>query len=134
MGGYEIRKSEKTKLTSTSALVSARIWFIHPSQQIMNKFPNPVTRLCLENCVTLWQEVKMVFRKEHLCLVVHHDDFKNVYDTFIELYSVRRNLGLHDGAITFFCSWCHFYQSSFLWRYSNHDRPSNQTYQTETTS
>ena len=61
--------------------------FIHPSEHIRNKFPNPVHGHRLAYCVTLRQELKKVNRKDQLCLVVHHDDFKND-DDFIELHAV----------------------------------------------
>ena len=70
------------------AVILALIHFIHPSQHMRDKFPNLVAAQHL-NCVTLWQEVKMFSRKEQLCLIVQHDDFKNDNDTEIQLYSVK---------------------------------------------
>ena len=72
------------------AIVSALLRFIHPSKHIRNKFPNVVQGQQLENCVTICQEVKKVSQKEQLELVVHHEDFKNPDDSYIELHGVKR--------------------------------------------
>ena len=72
------------------AIVLALLRFIHPSEHIRNKFPNVVQGQRLENCVTIRQEVKKVSRKEQLVLVVHHEDFKNPDDSYIELHGVKR--------------------------------------------
>ena len=73
-----------------SAIVSALLRFIHPSEHICNKFPNVVQGQQLENCVTIRQEVKKVSQKEQLVLVVHHEDFKNPDDSYIELHGMKR--------------------------------------------
>ena len=73
------------------AIVLALLRFIHPSEHIHNKFPNVVQGQWLENCVTICQEVKKVSRKEQLVLVVHHEDFKNPDDRYIELHGVKRD-------------------------------------------
>ena len=73
------------------ATVSALIKFIHPSEHIHNKFPNPCPGQCLLDCKTIHQEVKTVTRKEQLALIVHHEDFKND----IELYAVKRYWKVH---------------------------------------
>ena len=72
------------------AAISALVHFIHQSQHIKNKFLNQIAGQHLKNCITLQQEVKQVSRKEQLCLVVQHNDFKNNKNTFMELYSVKR--------------------------------------------
>ena len=41
-------------------------------------------------CVTLRQEVKKVNCKDQLCLIIHHDDFKNA-DDFIELHAAVKH-------------------------------------------
>ena len=73
-----------------SAIVSALLRFIHPSEHIRNKFPNVVQGQRLENCETICQEVKKVSRKEQLVLVVRHEDFKNPDNSYIELHGVKR--------------------------------------------
>ena len=80
----------QTKQHGKGAIVSALSRFIHPSQHIRNKFPNPVHSHWLVDCVTLQQEVKKVNRKDQLCLVVRHDDFKND-DDFIELHAIVKH-------------------------------------------
>ena len=77
------------------ATVSALIKFIHPSEHIHNKFPNPCPGQHLLDCQTIWQEVKTVTRKEQLTLIVHHLDFKNEDDTYIELYAVKMYWKVH---------------------------------------
>ena len=36
------------------------------------------------------QELKKVTRKDQLCVIVHHDDFKTMEDVFIEIHAVKR--------------------------------------------
>ena len=72
------------------AIVSALLRFIHPSEHICNKCPNVVQDQRLENCVTICQEVKKVSWKEQLVLVVHHEDFKNPDNSYIELHGIKR--------------------------------------------
>ena len=73
------------------ATISALIKFIHPSEHICNKFPNPCPGQHLLDCKTIRQEVKTVTRKEQLMLIVHHEDFKIDNDTYIELYAVKED-------------------------------------------
>ena len=80
----------QTKQHAKGAIVSALSRFIHPSEHIKNKFPNPVHSHQLLGCFTLRQEVKKVNHKDQLCLVVHHDDFKNDVD-FIEWHEVVKH-------------------------------------------
>ena len=80
----------QTKQHGKGAIVSALSRFIHPSEHIRNKFPNPVHGHQLVGCVTLRQEVKKVNRKNQLCIVVCHNDFKND-DDFIKLHAVVKH-------------------------------------------
>ena len=77
------------------ATVSALIKFIHPSEHICNKFPNPCSGQRLLDCITIRQEVKTVSRKEQLTLIVHHEDFQNDDDSYIELYAVKSYWKVH---------------------------------------
>ena len=72
------------------AVVSALIRFIHPSEHIRQKFPNPVTGQRLSDCETVRQELKKVSRRDQLVIVVHHADFKTDSGDFIDLYAVKR--------------------------------------------
>ena len=72
------------------AIVSALLRFIHPSEHICSKFPSVVQGQQLENCVTIWQEVKKVSWKEQLVVVVCHEDFKNPDDSYIKLHGVKQ--------------------------------------------
>ena len=80
----------RTKHHGKGAIVSAFSRFIHPSEHIRNKCPNPVHSHRLAGCVTLQQQVKKVNHKDQLCLVICHDDFKND-DDFIELHAVVKH-------------------------------------------
>ena len=71
-------------------VVSALIRFIHPSEHIRQKFPNPVTGQRLSDCETVRQELKKVSRRDQLVIVVHHADFKTDSGDFIDLYAVKR--------------------------------------------
>ena len=63
--------------------------FMHPSEHIRNKFPNPVGGHHLEGCVVVQQEVKCVTKRDRLCVVVWHDDFK-ADNEHIELHAVKQ--------------------------------------------
>ena len=64
--------------------------FIHASQHIRDKYPNPVSAHCLEGCITIHQEVKNVSRRDQLCIVVQHESFKMNEDEYIKLYAIKR--------------------------------------------
>ena len=63
--------------------------FLHPSEHIRAKYPNPVSGHRLEVCVAVHQELKKVTRKDQLCVIVHHDNFKTAEDVFIKLHAVK---------------------------------------------
>ena len=79
------------------AIVSALIRFIHPSEHIRRKFPNPVAGQQLSDCQTVRQEMKKVSRKDQLVIVVHHEDFKTEEGDFIDLYAAKRYWKVHKG-------------------------------------
>ena len=64
--------------------------FVHPSQHICDKYPNPVSGHCLERCVVVCQELKKVSRHNQLCIVVHHSEFKTADSIIVELHVVKR--------------------------------------------
>ena len=70
-------------------LFQLSIHFIHPSEHIRQKFPNPVAGQRLSDCHTIWQEMKKVTQKDQLVNVVHHEDFKTDAGDFIDLYVVK---------------------------------------------
>ena len=76
-------------LTRVRAKTSCLSKFMHPSKHIRNKFPNPVAGHCLEGCIVVWQEVKRVTKRDQLCVVVQHNDFK-AGNEHIELHAVKR--------------------------------------------
>ena len=63
--------------------------FVHLSQYIGDKYPNPVSGHHLEGCLTIHQEVKKVSRQDQLCIIVHHDDFKTADGEFIKLHAIK---------------------------------------------
>ena len=69
------------------AIILALICFVHSSEHIRQKFPNPVTGQQLSDCETIRQELKKISRRDQLIIVVHHVDFKM---DFINLYAVKR--------------------------------------------
>ena len=71
------------------AKVSCLSKFLHPSEHIRNKYSNPVSGHHLEGCVIVWQEVKRVSKRDQLCVIVKHDDFK-ANKEFIKLHAVKR--------------------------------------------
>ena len=77
------------------AVVSALMRFIHPSEHIWSKYPNPLPSQHLENCTTIHQQVKNVSRRDQLTLIVHHEEFKHAYGTFIKLYAVKQYWKVH---------------------------------------
>ena len=72
------------------AVISALIHFIHPSEHIRQKSPNPVAGQRLSDCETIRQELRKVLRRDQLVIVVHHEDFKMDAGDFINLYAVKR--------------------------------------------
>ena len=72
------------------AKCSCLSWFMHPSQHIRDKYPNPVSGHCLEGCLTIRQEVKKVSRQDQLCIIIHHDDFKMADGEFIKLHAIKQ--------------------------------------------
>ena len=64
--------------------------FVHPSQHIRDKYPNPVSGHRLEGCVVVRQELKKVSRHDQLCVIVHHNEFKTADSTIVELHAVKR--------------------------------------------
>ena len=72
------------------AKVSCLSQFIHPSHEIREKYPNPVSGHRLEGCTTIQQEVKKVSRRDQLCIIIDHDDFKMAEGDNIELHAMKR--------------------------------------------
>eukprot|EP00934_Nitzschia_sp_Nitz4_P007490 Nitzschia sp. Nitz4//scaffold526_size3785//2112//3756//NITZ4_009261-RA/size3785-processed-gene-0.3-mRNA-1//1//CDS//3329553959//7480//frame0 len=72
------------------AVVSILSTYLHPSEHIRNKYPNPISGHRLEGCVVIRQEVKKIRRREQMAIVVQHDDFKTEEGEYIELHAVKR--------------------------------------------
>ena len=84
--------SPTKKTHGKGATVSCLIKFIHPSQLIRNKYPNPASGQRLEGCITAHQEVKRINRKDQVAIVIHHDNFKEAdRETLQELYAVKKH-------------------------------------------
>jgi Transposase IS4 len=73
------------------ATVSVISKFVHPSENIRNAFPNPVSGHRLEGCIVLRQKVQKVSGKQQLCVMITHEDFKNEDGSFFELYAVKKH-------------------------------------------
>jgi hypothetical protein len=72
------------------AEVSCLTKYLHPSEHIRNKHPNLQSGHRTEGCIVLRQETKKVNRREQLCIIVRHDDYKADDGGDIELYSVKQ--------------------------------------------
>ena len=89
-GVFSFKKSMALQLSriGVGAKTSCLSKFLHPSEHIRNKFPNSVAGHRVEGCVVVRQEVKHVTKRDQLCVVVRHDDFK-MDDEHIELHAVK---------------------------------------------
>ena len=58
------------KTHGVGATALCLIKFLHPSELIRNKFPNPVNGQRLDGCITVHQELKKINRKDQLSLIV----------------------------------------------------------------
>ena len=67
------------------AVVHVLIKFMHPSQNIRDKYPNPEKGTRLEGCVVTGKCLKVVSRQEQTVITFHNDEFDGV-----ELYAVER--------------------------------------------
>ena len=84
--------SPTKKTHGKGATVSCLIKFIHPSQLIRNKYPNPASGQRLQGYITVHQEIKWINRKDQLAIVIHHDNFKEADgETLQELYAVKKH-------------------------------------------
>ena len=81
----------RKKTHGVGATVSCLIKFLHPSELIRNKFPNPVIGQRLDGCITFRQELKKINRKDQLSLIVRHADFVNTDGDPILLHSVKKH-------------------------------------------
>lgn len=64
--------------------------YLHPSEHIRNKHPNLQSGHRTEGCIVLRQDTKKVNRRDQLCIVVRHDDYKADDGGDIELYGVKQ--------------------------------------------
>ena len=91
------------KAHGKGATVSCLIKFLHLSQLICNKYPNPENEQRLEGCLTICQEVKKINRKDQLAIVVKHDDFIGTDQEPQELYAVKKHFSIKvEGDLDFF--------------------------------
>ena len=79
------------KTHGVGATVSCLIKFLHPSELILNKFPNPVNGQRLDGCITVRQELKKINRKDQLSLIVRHADFVKADGDPILLHGVKKS-------------------------------------------
>ena len=101
--------SPRKKAHGKGATVSCLIKFLHLSQLICNKYPNPENGEGLEGCLTICQEVKKINCKDQLALVMKHDDFVGMDQEPQELYAVKKHFSIQvEGIRTSFLMfhWC----------------------------
>ena len=79
------------KTHGVGATVSCLIKFLHPSELIWNKFPNPVNGQRLDGCVTVNQELKKINRRDQLSLIVQHANFVNNDGEPVLLHGVKKH-------------------------------------------
>ena len=79
------------KTHGVGATVSCLIKFLHPSELIRNKFPNPVNGQRLDGCITVCQELKKINRKDQLSLIVRHANFVKADGDPILLHGVKKH-------------------------------------------
>ena len=77
--------STKKLQPGIGAVADALIKYIHPSQYIRDKYPNPMNGQRLQNCLLIRKEEKQVNRKKQECFVFRHDEFPDK-----ELHCVQR--------------------------------------------
>ena len=76
---------KQKKHLGKGAVVSSLLCYLHPSQHIRDKFINIGKGQRLNELKVLRKEVKTIRRKEVMCIVMQHNDFKG-----IELYCIER--------------------------------------------
>ena len=95
--------SPQKKAHGKGATVSSLIKFLHLSQLIHNKYPNPENGQRLEGCLMIHQEVKKINWKDQLAIVVKHDDFVGTDQEPQELYAVKKHFSIQvEGDLDFF--------------------------------
>ena len=72
------------------ALVSVLGQFIHPSEEYRKRNPNATRDRRLQNCKVIRQEFKHVNRRNQLCVILHHNNYKNEDGSYIELHAAKR--------------------------------------------
>ena len=80
----------RRKILGKGATLNALIKFIHPSEHIRNKFPNPVNQQRLDGLTAVRRELKVVSRKKQMCIVCTHPGFKTEGGELVELHFVER--------------------------------------------
>ena len=79
------------KTHGIGATVSCLTKFLHPSELIQNKFPNPVNGQRLDGCITVHEELKKINRKDQLSLIVQHVDFVNNDGEPVLLHGIKKH-------------------------------------------
>lgn len=80
----------RTPSMGKGAEVTCLTKYLHPSEHIRNKHPNLQSGHRTEGCIVLRQEIKKVNRRDQLCIVVRHDDYKTDDGGSMELHAVKQ--------------------------------------------
>ena len=80
----------KKKTMGKGATVSCQTRYLHPSEHIRNRHPNPTSNHRTSGLIVIRKERKYINRKVQLALVLNHDDYKNFDGSLIELYATQR--------------------------------------------
>ena len=82
-------RQRKLKL-GKDAVVSCLSKYIHPSEHIRRRWPNPINGHRMEGLRVLRQEIKRVSRKDQLAVVFTHPEFKDDNNELLELHTIQR--------------------------------------------
>jgi len=85
------RAAEKQHL-GIGAVVSFPVKFLHPHHHRDGHFPNLEDGHRLTDAVVVRREVKLINHKETLCVVVHHDDFKDEEGRYHRLWCAESHI------------------------------------------
>merc|ERR1711915_202618 len=77
---------KEPKRLGIGATVSFQCKFIHPHRHRDAKFPNPDKAQRLTGAIVVQQKTKRINHKPTVCVIVHHDDFKDEEGNYHDLY------------------------------------------------
>ena len=75
MSGYIILGAEGAILRS-GASWSFILHYLHPDKLISDGYPCKENRYAIGGLINIWREVRIVTKREQLCIFMKHEDFK----------------------------------------------------------